>query len=253
MADSKHDPLGKKNVFCQVRGTPCDCGNNYQTICKPRPMGDYAITFAVGGTGKTQSWEAHHILSISCVAILPKTAKKKAALKRVLKVTKWCINNRGNMIAMPKFGQTVMYYTNVKGDFYYIVNFKAPSFKDVPQHDFEHDTPGGYCTEVKKDVLNLWNEVAEAVQNHEEVKKGVESQLNNLSRTWRRKLKERGERQGGTHAAWKQGMKDPQSKWYLPFSMASAAHAEERYFTWTDKVNTKMDKIRNSLRAIGVL
>ena len=249
----QHDALGKKKRFCQIRGTPCKCGNHYQNICKPKGK-NWSIEFEVGEAGtETQSWEAHHILSVSCVAIMPKSAKAQAAVRRVQKVTNWCINNKGNMIAMPKFGQTIMYYTNVKGDYYYKVGFKSPDFQDIPQHDFEHDTKGGYCTELKKDILNLWNEVAKAEKKHLRSKNGVKSQLEELSRKWKKKLNERGKRQDGTHASWKMGSDDPDSKWYLPFSMASAAHAQTRYFNWTDKINDKMIQIRKALRFAGKL
>lgn len=249
----QHDAMGKKKKFCQTRGTPCTCGNNYQTNCKPKGQ-DWNIEFEVGESGtQKQTWEAHHILSVSCVAVMPDDAKIQKAVRRVQKVTDWCINNEGNMIAMPKFGQTILFYTNVKGDYYWEGNFKAPAFQNIPQHDFEHNTAGGYCTEVKKDILDLWNEAAEAAEIHVQSKTGVESQLVKLSSKWRKKLKDRGKRQGGTHKAWKLGMEQPNSKWYLPFSMACAAHAQTRNFNWTEKVNVKMIDIQESMRSAGTL
>jgi hypothetical protein len=256
VGDDKHSPIGLINEFCPVPGKPCKCpqANNYRTICEPSWAGEYA--FAVGTEGLLGYWEAHHVLSISCVNWLPKNAKKRAAVKRVLKVTKWCINNQKNMLAMPKFGHTIMYYTDVMSDRYYIVDFPAPPFKNIPHHDFEHNTAGGYCSEVKADISKLWDQVAEAEKKHVESKNGIKGRLDRLSRKWQDKLKARGKRCGGTHRAWKKGMKDPESNWYLPFSMANDAHAEERFCPaggWTDKVNEKMEKIRASLRSAGAL
>lgn len=258
MAEDEHSPIGLKNDFCPVPGKPCKCPqqNNYRTVCEPSWAVEYA--FAVGTTGVMSDWEAHHVLSISCVNWLPKNAKKRTALLRVLKVTKWCINNEKNMLAMPKFGHSIMYYTNVMKDAYYFVDFPSPPFRNIPQHDFEHNTAGGYCSEVKADISKLWDQVAEAEKKHVESKNGIKSRLDRLSKKWKDELLARGKRSGGTHKAWKKGMDDPDSRWFLPFSMANDVHAEERYHplcgrSWTDLVNEKMEKIRDSLRAVGVL
>ncbi len=258
MAEDQHDPIGKINEFCPVPGKPCECPqkNNYREVCKPNWAGEY--DFVVGTKGYKGVWEAHHVLSISCVNWLPKPAKKQEALKRVLAVTKWCINNKDNMLAMPKWGHTIMYYTNVTADHYYIVDFPSPPFRNIPQHDFEHNTAGGYCSEVKADISKLWDQVAKAEKKHKESKDGIKGRLDKLSNDWKDELLRRGQRAGGTHKAWKKGMNKPDSDWYLPFSMANDAHAEERYHpgcgrSWTEMVNEKMEKIQESLRSAGLL
>ena len=86
-----------------------------------------------------------------------------------------------------------------------------------------HYTAGGYCSEVKADISKLWDQIAEAEKKHVESKNGIKGRLDALSKKWQDKLKARGKRCGGTHRAWKKGMKDPESGWYLPFSMANAS------------------------------
>jgi len=260
MADKdKHDPIGQIKDFCPVPGTPCKCpeANNYQDNCEPSWASGWR--FAMGTTGKSEGgWQAHHVLSISCVNWLPDETEKREALQRVLEVTVWCINNKDNMLAMPMFGMTIMHYTDVMNDRYYIVDFPSPPFRNIPQHDFEHNTTGGYCTEVKDDIAALWGQIAKAAKKHIKSKSGIQGRLNTLSDKWQGILETRGMRLGGTHKGWKKGMASPESNWYLPFSMASDAHADTRYFpatgeSWVDIVNEKMDDIRTAMGFAGTL
>jgi hypothetical protein len=253
--DDKHEKIGKIKDFCPVAGKPCKCpqANNYRDNCEPNWGEDWQ--FAQGTTGKSKGdWQAHHVLSISCVNWLPNDPEARAALKRVLEVTVWCINNKENMLAMPMFGMTVMHYTDVEACAWHIVgeDFQAPPFKNIPQHDFEHNTTGGYCTEVKAEIAKLWDQISEAVEEHLKAKEGIAQRLKDMSTDWKFKLlMERGLRHGGTQNGWEMGIKSPESDWYLPFSMANDGNAEKRYFPLT--VDAKLEAIRESLRSAGQL
>ena len=257
MAD-KHEEIGLIKAFCPVPGAPCKCpeGNNYQTNCEPAWA--HGWRFVVGTEGNDAGWQAHHVLSISCVNWLPNKAAKREPLMRVLKVTKWCINNKDNMLAMPMFGMTIMFYTDVLTKKYYKIgkDFLPPKFENIPQHDFEHNGKLGYCSDVKKDVEKLWDQVAKAEKQHLKSKDGIAGKLNKLSEKWKKELlEERGMRLGGTHKGWKKGLGAADSNWYLPFTMASDDNAEAVYFPCTvrDIADGKIDKIRKSMRAAGML
>jgi hypothetical protein len=259
MAKQEHDPIGPVNEFCPDRGTPCECGNHYQKNCVPDWAGEGKgfdrFRFAIGKTGGTSGWEAHHVLSVSCVNWKPKDPDQSEALMRALHETKWCINNPDNMIGMPLWGHTIMYYVQVSAsdaEDNLWEEDTPPGWANIPQHDFEHNTQGGYCTEVKDDIKDLWNEVGKAADEaHPDVKTGLQDRLNALSKKWFTELKKRGTRMNGrgTHESWKMGTKEPTSDWYYPFSMANDAHVVKRNMPFNKKLQNKIRKIQKALRA----
>jgi hypothetical protein len=218
-----------------------------------------------GTKGYYGKWEAHHILSVSCVNRYPEDSEVRKTMELVLPETDWCINAKRNMLAMPKFGHTIMYYTDVRADKYYEVDFDPPPFANIPQHDFEHNTELGYCHEVLTELNDLWDSLQSAKASGAHPDAAAEwlvGELNQLSSDFRTKLRDRGKRQGGTHNAWKKAIEGDNPKWYLPFSMATAAHAADRYHpmsgargrrSWAEMVNEKMEKIRSSMSAAGAL
>lgn len=263
MADNKHKEIGHINEFCPVRGDPeCKCKrpHNYRTNCKPKWAGKFKFRRGPKGVSWGK-WEAHHILSIKCVNRLPKAKKQQERVLDVLRVTKWCINARRNMLAMPRFGHTIMYYVNIlktaetESDTYIqIRRKKPPPFRNIPQHDFEHISEGGYCTEVDKDIDRVWRKVSEAKKKHKlETADWLVGELNRLSKKWRTTLKKRGKRERGTHKAWNAGRDDGFKYWYLPFSMATKAHVSQRNFPlrWEKRATRKMDMIWDALCDAG--
>lgn len=261
MGASDHKKMGKQKDFCPVRGKDgCECGNDHRDCCTP--SWEEKWKFMQGDKGKSWGkWEAHHILSISCVNWLPEDATQREALLDVVRETTWCINAKRNMVAMPKFGHTIMYYVDIFGsdpdseDFREIRRRKAPPFANIPQHDFEHDTALGYCYDVKTEIAKIWENMEEAKDIHKtKVNTWLAGRLNELSSEFRTKLRTRGKRQNGTHDAWLAGRKGENDKWYLPFSMATAAHAQERNHPVRDsRAKEKMIAIWNSLVAAGRL
>jgi hypothetical protein len=240
----KHKRGESLKHFCGVPGKPCEHpggpGNNYYTICAP---GWAALTYAQQYTApgastpdaRPKSYEAHHLL---CVSEVKKAVVKKAKdtdLESIVKETHWCINAKTNMLAMPMWGHTIMWYCN---DFSNVSSdneaglFQAlgdrlirPPFKDWPQHNYGHsgaEPETSYNKEVEAEMAQVLEGVEEAKEEHEnKAIDALQGKLNSLSKKMRAKLKSRGTRGfGGTHLAWQTGLQNPASSWYEPFSMA---------------------------------
>lgn len=263
MSEDGHKAISENKEFCSVRADGgCACGNDHRKLCKPGWAGKFKFRVGEKGT-QWGEWEAHHILSISCVNWLPKGNTKQKRIIDVLDETTWCINAKRNMIAMPKFGHTIMYYVDImktaetgSDEYIQIKRTKAPAFKNLPQHDFEHNTKDGYCFEVKTDIKAVWDEVAGASKAHKiETADWLVSELNQLSSDWRTELKSRGKRHGGTHSCWTRGRDDGFKNWYVPFSMATKAAANRRNhpMKWDPRSKRKMDMIWDAMCDAGVL
>lgn len=87
-------------------------------------------------------FEAHHV---ACVAPVSAFIAGDSALKDVVHQTTWCINKPSNMLAMPLWGHTVKWYCQITAASD-VVNIdaaqQAPPFKNIPQHNFDHNGPG---------------------------------------------------------------------------------------------------------------
>jgi hypothetical protein len=80
----------------------------------------------------------------------------------------------------------------------------------------------------------------------------LQGALNSLSDKFRNiLLSVRGTRLGGTHAAWLQGMSDPESNWCHPFSMASTAKLTRVGFPVRDFNARSAKWIQRIANAIG--
>jgi len=249
MADeSKHKRGESRNHFCGVPGKPCEHpdgpGTNYSTICEP---GWAALTYAQKFTSVDKvtgaltqgavrkSYEAHHILCVSEVkkGIVKKT--ENTDLEDIVGDTKWCINTKNNMVALPMWGHTIMWYSNNfsgiaagnhSGLFQSLsARLIRPPFKDWPQHNYGHTgrTPDtSYNKEIESELAKVLEGVEEAKEEHRNAAiEALQGKLNSLSKKMRGQLKQRGTRGfGGTHRAWQTGLQNPTSNWYEPFSMA---------------------------------
>lgn len=253
MSSQNNHKRGESRLhFCGVPGKPCDHpsgpGNNYYTVCEP---GWSSLTYAqqlttvnpatgVASVGAVRkSYEAHHLLCVSEVkkAIITTTEKDAdfADLNSIVANTEWCINAKNNMLALPMWGHTIMWYCN---DFSGVSSgneaglFQTlgsrlirPPFKDWPQHNYGHtgrtvDT--SYNKEVEVELAKVLDAVDKAADEHEnKAIEALQGKLNSLSKKMRAALKSRGTRGfGGTHLAWQTGLQNPNSAWYEPFSMA---------------------------------
>ncbi len=233
---SEHDRGERKHQFCAIPASPkcgdCPGSKDYIEVCKP---GDwFGHTFArrvrrkSGAFSFEKKYEAHHLL---CVASVTGELVTKAEIEGVIAQTAWCINNEKNMLAMPLWGHTVMWYceiTAASSD----AEFKdvpAPPFADIPQHNWDHNGNNRYTWEVTEACRRLARKIEE--MGHELSGANLKAALDKLSGQFENiLLNVRGTRQGGTHHAWSMGLANPESDWCQPFSMASTAAMTKKGF-----------------------
>jgi hypothetical protein len=231
MAASDHKRGSSRGKFCGVPG--CD-HNDYQKVCKPTwsslryPQTQFSKTLLKTFVVR-RSYEAHHLLCVSQVGKVIVDGTEKSGLKSIIDETDWCINAKVNMLAMPMWGHTIMWYCDgFKG----IVpstlpsvgsvltdRLQAPPFKDLPQHNYGHagrDVATSYNKEVEERLQRVVNAIEKSKLDHKEKADKLESLLDSMADFMRTSLKNRGLRSGGTHTCWMES--SPQ--WYAPFSMA---------------------------------
>jgi len=221
MEDKGHKQTSDRIEFCRVPN------------CKQTEYRDI-------GKFQTISWrfEAHHILCVKqvSVAIVSDTPETKT----VIDESKWCINNDGNMMALPLWGTTIMHYCNdfssiIKGDVGALMqgisgnlpssNTAAPDFQDLPQHNYGH-SGGSAATSYNREIadkLKKWfDDIKTDIKAHLVTGEDVHYDLVEMEKEMKGTLEARGRRDGskkgvvGTHGAWL----DPGTNWYYPFSMA---------------------------------
>jgi hypothetical protein len=250
MSDSHSEGIQQK-AFCALRTDKCKpCGNAYQDNCTPSPAAWEGYYFLQGTKMEVQKkFEAHHLL---CIASVTAFVAKKKEIIDVVRQTEWCINATTNMFAMPLWGHTLSWYCDLEsGDL--LSRVKAPPFVNIPQHDYDHNSEKGYKSETDKKMEELANQIEEkAEESHEAAVKALKKQLDTWSEKFRTTLQSRGSsRSGGTHKAWKKGFKQPDSDWYLPFSMADDGNAEKRTFPLADDEGKVAKKIARLVAAYG--
>ncbi|GAA5182357.1 hypothetical protein GCM10025771_31460 [Niveibacterium umoris] len=223
----EHQRGAKKGEFCGIPGNPCECGNDYIKICEP---GWSSHTFArlvkakAGKFAFEKKYEAHHVM---CVAPVSAEVIAKPAIEGVVKATKWCINNSDNMLAMPLWGHTVMWYCDITEDGGEIKDDSpAPPFANIPQHDWDHNCKQGYTWEIEQEAKKLADKLKE--MGHKAQPKNLAGALNALSSRFKTTLATRGGRKGGTHKMFIDGASD--SEWCHPFSMASDGKVTSKGF-----------------------
>ncbi len=249
MANKQHkEKIAGKTKFCSTKkGGKCGCSlnNDYVEVCRPKwGTLKYPEKHATKG-GVMKVFEAHHILCVNEIASFLVGPKVDKGYGDELEGTVWCINAKKNMIALPRWGHTIMWYCKTSildftfdwsGNVMNLDEFaplakdaeNRPPFKDLPQHDYGHKgaSPQGYSQDVGEDLEEYSNSLQEAVQEHDNETLGqIAPRLNALSNKYRSTLKSRGKRvHGGTHGAWKKALDNPNvASWYVPFSMAETA------------------------------
>ena len=276
MADDDHRRGAASNNFCAVahdKSTPCK--QDYVANCKSQAKGwdtydqQKKIRNKKGKITKLEtgerSFEAHHIAPVACVSeVVIKWDEKNNKNPSVITGTKWCINAKVNMIALPVWAHTIKYYCDNFDDLdkeikdeissanqesigmedlaklsakarlaitdAVIAKVKAPPFANRPQHNYGHtgqDAESGYNEEIIEKLEQITANVDQAKAEHETAKiESLQKALDKLSETMEGELKDRAKRScNGTHKAWKQGMKKPDSDWYKSFSMAQVPTA----------------------------
>jgi hypothetical protein len=247
--DCKAESATKK--FCSIRANPkcgdCKQPKTYVDVCKPS-WSAFTYVQLVQGEGMDKKYEAHHIL---CVSPVTKELTGKSTIKKAIEETDWCINNGDNMIAMPLWGHTVKWYCKITRSRKFLpMDVPPPPFKDLPQHNIDHNSSEGYTYEITQECQKL----AMAIQKSGHQLKGdsLAGKLNGLSGKWRTEINRRGaSRKSGTHEAWKSAWKDdPDPNWFEPFSMASDDKISEMPFPvhkFDDKVAAWIDRLANAM------
>ncbi|NRF66447.1 hypothetical protein HLB44_05580 [Aquincola sp. S2] len=240
-----HDRGKREGQFCAVPANPkcddCPGSKTYIEVCKPTDWFGHTFKRLVkakaGAFTFDKKYEAHHIL---CVAPVSEHLVALPAIEKVIRQTKWCINNADNMIAMPLWGHTVKWYCTITAaGGSAAAGVDAPPFANIPQHDYDHNCKEGYTYEIEVECKKL----ADAIEESGHALKGekLEGKLNKLSGQFRTELSTRGNRKEGTHNAWALGGKEPPDpQWCHPFSMASDS-----------KVSTKGFPARNFNEAVA--
>ena len=258
---AKHSKSVQKDKFCALRtGSDQKCpkdGNNYRDNCKPKWVD---FTFYQGSKKAVEKeYEAHHLL---CVASITGFLAKKRKLGSVIKQTDWCINAKKNMIAMPLWGHTIKYYCDIETQRLKLQDRfkeqgeqeqkKGPSFRNIPQHDYDHNSKKGYKQEVDKEIKNIALQVEDEKDKHNEAVANLQQRLNELSDKCRELLKQRGRRCKGTHMAWEDARTKGLKNWYEPFSMADDGNVDPKAFPLAGYSKSELaNKIKSLVKAFG--
>lgn len=243
MSDSKHSRSATNKLFCgdAVGGGACDCGNNYQT--NGAAPGTWATALGTnakgeilyktkgkgrGGSGQDERrFEAHHIL---CVSPVNGEITTNTKIDQIVAGTKWCVNDKINMMPMPMMAHSVFWYVWLKQ------TLLPPPFCNLPQHDWDH---GAYVKEIVERLKVVAKAAERKKQAHEAESKDIKQDMDTSAKRFKTLLELRGMRSGGTHAAWSKRVCDP-------FSMASkgrikskpfpAGKLDEKIKQWRDKI-----------------
>ena len=186
---------------------------------------------------------AHH--SVCCGSVTDLTGN--VDIKVIIDMTDWCVNHKKNMIALPLWGHTFIWYVNQMGEL--MENRSAPEFADRPMHDCDHDL---YKTEVDSELQDIAKEIKENKKAHKHRVKQLKSELNAQVKYFKGEVKRRGKREQGTHTAWERARQDENySNWFKPFSMANDGDERERTFPCHGGDERPIqDKINDWLEAI---
>ena len=237
MADGDHERGKREGQFCAIPANPkcidCPGSETYIKVCEPKSWNTgYAYLQLVRAKIKPYTfdkiYEAHHI---ACVSPVSAFVAGDSELKDVVHQSKWCINKESNMLAMPLFGHTVKWYCTIMAasDKVQIdASAQVPPFKDIPQHNFDHNGPGRYTSEVEDAVKKLAEKCKKANKEHKLAPGDLAALMDRVSKGFKTMLDKRGHRKGGTHAAWGLAQQaTPDSQWSQPFSMASDAQVSK--------------------------
>jgi hypothetical protein len=157
---------------------------------------------------------AHHILPIESVNAYPDLAAFSSYIDKInecYKLTKWCINQPPNIIALPR---KRTYRT-----------FPAFASVNLPCHNLGHIGTNGYNDEVMKEIENkIWAKIKKEVDKAKQDKAHftpveVAAQFKSLEAHFRSELHGRGLRRGGTSAQIN-NQNSATNLWWIPFSMA---------------------------------
>lgn len=175
-----------------------------------------------GGTPGTH-WQSHHIVCVSSLG--SRTAKDdptKLKLEQSLYITDWNINKAPNMIGLPQRCQFRQSYgaAEVLPAAAQAAAWAAVTPKNLPAHNNDHNTKGGYTDEVTSHLqTNIWDKFDANKGDHNADATWLQGQLEDASKHFEGVLIARGNRAPKTVDAWKQRF-TLNPGWEDPFSMA---------------------------------
>jgi hypothetical protein len=249
MTMAGHSKGNERGQFCSLRMEECPCGNKYKDVMEEGGVPSWGKYVQKHRKLKfvERSPEAHHVLPVASVTANV-TANKKIR-DEVVENTKWCVNDKPNMIALPLFEMTFTHYL-VNHDSDSNTPISAPPFAGLPMHNYGH---AAFQKEVGKELERVGEDAQENTQNHEDASKTLLSALNQARGDFMADLKSRGKRGKGTHVEFLNAMGRDESgkkfeggsdKWYVPFSMAE----EPAYRAFPSKtLKTGLSKKLNDL------
>ena len=259
MAD-RHKARDYNIQFCAVpsdtKCTDCAGPGNYRDNCDCDWVGFTFERLIKGDAAPGKEYEAHHIVCVSPAQdeLLPETNIKVSG---PVKATKWCINNKINMMAMPVWGHYVKWYCSFTpgagGGIVGAIGASVPGeppFKNIPAHDIDHNIAGGYTHEIRECLRDFAAEIS--AQGHETTVESLANALNDLGRVSREALGKRAMRKGGTHQGWKLGADYGDPQWLHPFSMAVSPRVSTMGFparNFSEKLDKWVKKIANAISA----
>lgn len=175
------------------------------------------------GRGGSRSWQSHHIVCVSAVAVRKaKDDPTTLLMEKSLYITEWNINKSPNMIGLPMYRKYTSIYGGIdkaKTKAARDAAFAAVSPQKLPAHDIDHNTDDGYTDEVTKYLdTNIWKKFQSTAKDHKKDAEWLAKRLTSASETFQGRLLKRGTRKKGTVAAWQNRLND--DDWAEPFSMA---------------------------------
>ncbi len=248
-----HTEGAQKGLFCSLRTEKCDpCSNKYKDIMKgTESWGKYKQKHRTL-ISIERSPEAHHVLPVASVTGNI-TANEKIR-EEVVKNTKWCVNDKLNMIALPLFEMTFTHYL-VEHDPDTGTPIPAPDFAGLPMHNYGH---AAFQKEVNMELERVGEDAKDNTEKHEEASKTLLAAMNAQRDFFRPKLNSRGDRGNGTHVEFLNAMGLNEDgtefsgrvpKWYVPFSMAKKPSS--RAFPSTARKSGLSKKLNDLINAIS--
>lgn len=248
-----HTAGKQKREFCSLRTEKCKpCNNKYQDIMKgTKSWGKYKqkhrTLIAI-----ERSPEAHHVLPVASVTA--NITANEEIRPEVVENTKWCINDKLNMIALPLFEMTFTHYLVVY-DSVTGTPIPAPPFAGLPMHNYGH---AAFQKEVDIKLIKVGNDANQNAQDHEEASKNLLAAMNKLRYKFKSALENRGNRGKGTHIEFLNAMRLTKTgaeytgsalEWYIPFSMA--LRPKSKAFPSTARKSGLSKKLNDLIKAIG--
>ena len=204
MADPEHFEKPKK------RSSVLERDNKYRQTCVDANSGF--------NSSIERRSEVHHILCNHSVAKRLEDYKNDGGvtmtyIENCLWITDWDLNNKDNLIGLPRNRQLRECYGEKPEKTWIPLN--------LPSHHVDHNTADGYTNEVQMWLRrNIWDKLEAASKQHKADAETIKKQLEDGSAHFKKLLLSRGTREMGTKMGWKlQHDKRYERLWYQPFSM----------------------------------